>query len=335
MRKLFLIAAFAAFGMQSFAVGQADDVSKSPRAGTFFPIQKGVVLEYRYYDNNGKPLRDQWKNERWTRLTVEDTWGDSVANVAIENETFARLAEVETVRSIIDGLSYGDVRTTPTETVFENVIWQFLPEQLYLASADSDKALQANEMMRAMAEGSTTRVTLSAAIALPRELHVGDELPELRYEAVYSEEVPEETLAKRQEIMGKTNEMIAEVNIDDIPDESIRGLLEAVKSMDLSKPTVTTQTAIIRNRRVVAFEKAGEYDCWEITYDVVGPTERTPGIPKIKMGANGIPTVDDSPPAIVSYVDYISPEVGLVRREKLNFRGNRVEEVMTLTSVTR
>lgn len=320
-----MIAAFAVAGLSAY--GQA-----------FFPMEKGTVLEYRYYDNNGKPLRDQWKNERWTRLTVEDTWGDSVANVMIENETFARLAGSEMMREIISGLSYGDVRITPTETVFENVLWTFIPEQLHQASADSDEAVKSNNMMKALAEGSTTHVTLSATVAMTHELKVGDVLPELRYEAVFSEEVPEETLAKRKEFMGKTQEALntalAQVDMNAM-DESTRATIEVVQGMDMSKPMVTTQTVIIRNRRVMAFEKVGEYDCWKIAYDIVGPTENTPGIPKFKMGTNGTPTIDNSPPAIFGYVDYISPEVGLVRREKLNFRGNKVEEVMELTNVVR
>ncbi len=303
-------------------------------AQTFFPMKKGTVLEYKYYDDKGKPLRDQWRNERWTRLTVEDTWGDSIANIVIANETFERLAGVEALRETIDGISYGDVHTTPTEVVFENVLWFFMPENLLKASADMDEMLKSNEMMRAMSEGSKTTVTLSATASLPRELHVGDVLPDVRYEAVYKEEVLEEALAKRQDIMNTAKETIAHINLDAINiDESTRATLEAVMGMDLSKPTATTQTAMISNRRVVAFEKVGDYDCWKITYRIVGPTEHTPGIPRFKIGANGMPELDQTPPAITDYIDYISPEVGLVKREKLNFRGNKVEEVMKLTSV--
>ncbi len=317
MRKIILTAVFTAIALS---------------AGAYFPMKKGTVLEYKYYDNNGKPLRDSWRNERWTRLTVEDTWGDSVANVVIENETFARLAEVEAVRDIIDGLSYGDVRTTPDEVVFENVMWQFLPEQLYQVPDDVDKQAQSNDFVKNFVAGSTTRVTLSATAGVPRELKVGDQLPDVRYEAVLKEEVPEETLANRQGFINKINESLAEVNLAEL-DESNRSMIEAVRGMDLSKPATIIQTAMVRNRRVVAFEKVGEYDCWKITYEIVGPTERMPGIPKFKMGANGNMELDNSAPPIVGYIDYISPEIGLVRREKLNFRRNRIEEVMALTSV--
>jgi hypothetical protein len=319
MKKLLLIAAFAA------AVSPVD-------AQTYFPMKKGAVLEYKYFDSDGKPLRDRYRNERWTRFGVEEVWGDSVANVVIENETFARLTGVEAARDVIDGISYGDVRVTPTATVFENIMWTFMPESLAITSADHDKAIDQNEMLKSVSEGVRILATVSATVSLPRELHVGDELPEVRYQAVFAEELPEETLAKRTELIDQAKQQIAQIDLGAL-DPSVRDMFELVNEMDVSKPTATTQTAVIRNRRVVAQERLGGYDCWKITYDIVGPTERTPGMPRFKVGANGMLQRDESVPPIFGYVDYISPEVGLVKREKLNFRGNKVEEVMSLVEV--
>jgi hypothetical protein len=319
MKTLLLIAAFAA-GVSAAA------------AQTYFPMKKGAVLEYKYYDNGGKPLLDKWRNERWMRLTVEEAWGDSIANVVIENETFARLAGVEAVRDVIGGISYGDVRVTPSETVFDNTMWTFMPESLAITSTDHDKAVEQNEMFKSISEGVKISATVSAAVSLPHELHVGDELPEVRYEAVFSEEMPEETLVKRSELIGLAKQQIAQVDLGSL-DPAMREMFELVNEMDVSKPTATTQSAVIRNRRVVAMEKVGDYDCWKITYDIVGPTERTPGMPRFKVGANGMLQRDDSAPPIFGYADYISPDVGLVKREKFNFRGNRVDEVMILVEV--
>lgn len=314
--------------------------TQSPEAGTlsagaqnYFPMKKGAVLEYRYYGNNGRPLRDQWGNDRWTRFTVEDLWGDSIANVAVENETFDRLKGADLLREQIEPLSYGDVRVSPTEVVYENVLWGFIPSGLAYLPADIDQAVEnLDKDNQEVARETRVVVTLSATAPMPREPHVGDSLPELRYEASFREEMSEETRAKRQEVFDKQMEKVmSQVNIDEMGHEAEEAF-GAIMQIDMSKSMTRTMTAIIRNRRVEAFEKvavpAGEYDCWKISYEIVGPTERVSGLPEALQALQGTQA-----PVIVSYVDYISPEVGLVKREKLNFRGNRAEEVMTLTSL--
>ena len=304
-------------------------------AQTFFPMKKGAVLEYRYYDAKDNPLRDPWRNERWMRLTVEDMWGDSIANVVIANETFERLASVEMLREIIDATSYGDVRQTSDGVVFENVMWTFMSESLPQTSSDVDKVVKSNDMMRKMTEGSKTTVALRATAFVPHALSVGDTLPDAKYEAIYREEAPEETLVERDKMIKEAKEAMSRINIDQIQDESLRALFESVGRIDMSKNMTTTQTAVVRNRRVEAFEKVGDYECCKISCELIGPTERTPGIPRVQM-QNGMPSFDwsDPVPVIMRYVDYLSPEVGLVRREKYNFRGNKIEEVMKLTAVS-
>ena len=161
-------------------------------AQTFFPMQKGAVLEYRYYDLKDKPVRDQWRNEHWTRITVEEIWGDSIANVAIENETYARLANNKGAKPIIDGVSYGDVMINAHEVVFDNVMWTFTWNQLYKTPTE-DKDEDADDGKQSF------DVELNATASLPRELHVGDSLPEAVYKSTFYEKLDAKATAKRIE----------------------------------------------------------------------------------------------------------------------------------------
>ncbi len=105
-------------------------------------------------------------------------------------------------------------------------------------------------------------------------------------------------------------------------------------------------SAVVSDQVVEASERvsvpAGDFECWKITYKVVGPTGRGLGYPtRAEMIAAGVPPemlgrmFNEVVPVTTEYVDYLSPEVGLVKREKMNFRGNRVEEVMVLTTLTK
>lgn len=53
-------------------------VATNAGAQTFFPMKQGAVLEYEYRDGKGHPMRDKWRNGRWLRMTVEQTWGDTL-----------------------------------------------------------------------------------------------------------------------------------------------------------------------------------------------------------------------------------------------------------------
>lgn len=46
-------------------------VAGAAEAHSFIPMREGVVLEYKYYDDKGRALRNEWDDERWLRLTVE------------------------------------------------------------------------------------------------------------------------------------------------------------------------------------------------------------------------------------------------------------------------
>lgn len=283
-------------------------------AQTYFPMKKGAVLEYNYYKGKGKKeLRDEWSNIRWTRLTVEELWGDSVANVVIENETLARMSADTTCVGIVDGLSYGDVVVKAGETSFDNVLWSFAPAYFARWGTEDEHYL----------------VNPSAAAPYPRAMNVGDTLPDVRYHAIFYEQLTDEERLERQK------------RRDDPSENSIDSYFLRAGMTPPKRPLTydVEQTAMITKRYVDGIESvetpAGTFECYRITYEIVGPSERLIGHPTYHF-ENGIPRAsyeDDEPPVIIKYVDYISPEVGLVKREKMNFRGRKAEETMVLQSV--
>ncbi len=290
-------------------------VVSSVNAQTFFPMKKGTVLEYRFYDDKERPLRDPWKNDRFLRFTVDDVWGDTIANVTIDNETFQRLTLNKTAQNMIGGISYGDVIVRAEEVVFENVMWLFLPERLYTSSAESESELSFD-------------IELHATATLPRKLNIGDLLPDIRYEAYFREQVSDslKTVRDHENETGGLNSHLISMGMDPV---------EYPNAYNLE------HTATIHHRKVDGMESvktsAGEFECYRISYEILGPTERAVGYPKmIRLNSDGridIDYGDNDPPIIIEYVDYISPEVGLVKRDKLNFRGNKVDETMVLTKI--
>lgn len=277
-------------------------------AQTYFPMREGAVLEYRYYNDKGKALRDAWRNERFTRLMVEKMWGDSIANVAIENETFERLKGDYYLGDIIDATSYGDVVVREGEVLFENVMWTFIPWELDTCDR-SPESLKTN-----------FEVAMSSTARLPRVLNIGDSLPEVRYKAIFTERVSPEELSKR-----KNRE----------PGEFEMMLTEQGTKFNLSPTERVEENGVVRGRRVVGHETVGRYDCFKIEYELVGPAISSSTRPSSVSFIDGVASVDyDYPaPMVIKYADYISPEVGLVRREKMNGTGRRVEEIMQLESV--
>ncbi len=276
-------------------------------AQSFFPMKKGAVLEYKYYDDKEKPLRDQWRNERWIRFTVDEVWGDSVANVTVENEAMARLAKNVLVQQAIADISYGDVRVTDRGVEFDNMQWLFTGIPAMFTSMPGEMPEEALENI------TPYRAELTAAHFLPANMAVGDLLPDERYELLFIEQVTEELKEKREEQFS----------------EAESEMMMHGETASLPRQINFSSKAVISNRKVEAFEKAttpaGTFDCWKISYEVVGPTESVVGIPE-QFNIQNTPT-------IFKYVDYISPEVGLVKREKMNYRGNKAEETMLLVSV--
>lgn len=309
MKKiLYLIAVLAAItaGAQPAQLGNAKQ-----QGDTFFPMRQGAVLEYRYHDAKGKPLRDAWRNERFTRLTVQKMWGDTLANVLIENETLAR-GKGALSPEIVEAFRWGDVAVSGDEVLFDNVLWWFVTNSF------DDTAGNTNHY----------RTTVNSAMRLPRTLKVGDTLPDL----VHRSEIVEEA----------TPETKSGMRLSD--DDAFSNMLAAQGDYavldELNKAFGTTFIMSATGRRVVGREKittpAGEFDCWRVEYELVGPSERFMGSPASITVIDGrieVSVERDYMKQMVSYVDYFSPTVGLVRRDRLSAKGRKVEERMELISI--
>ncbi len=280
----------------------------SASAQMFIPTEKGTVLDYKYYDAKGKALRDEWRNERWLRFTVEDTWGDSIVNVAVENETLARFASSKALKDAIESLAYGDVRLTADEVIFDNMQWVIPPiPVLFNYIPEDDDQL-----------GKYAIDRLVATSRLPRDLHVGDTLPNERFEVLFAEALSEEAMAKRREAIDKAEELIAEYG-------------EGVEVVDLPDLMNFENRSLIRNRIVEGEEEvetpAGKWKCWKISYEALDPLMLVVGLPEHLQMNPSVTRV------AIRHVDYLSPEVDLVRRDKYNGTGKRVEESMILESI--
>ncbi len=289
----------------------------SAGAQSFIPMKKGAVLEYRYYNAKGRPLLDEWSKERWMRFTVEDVWGDSVANVVIESSQLAQFGAMnEPMKRTTTEIGYGDVSVTAEGVTFENMRWVFpqIPSMFSLYTLSERGRSHSGGWFGSDGE-SYYRAELSATSHLPREIHVGDKLPDEQYRALFVDVLSEAQRASREEMKEKFVEHLnsraptASLNIED--------------------------RASFINRRVEAFEKvsvpAGEFECWKISYELVKPEFKVLGLPDEQLVKERI--ISGNPPVVTKYVDYLSPEVGLVKREKMNFRGKRVEEMMVLIEI--
>jgi hypothetical protein len=285
-------------------------VAGAAGAQSFFPMREGTVLEYKYYDAKGRALRNEWKSERWLRFTVEKVWGDSVANVVVENEAFARLAKNRVAQPVIAALSYGDVRADARGVVLDNMQWLFtgIPSEFNWLP---DEELAGNEDFE---ENAPWGATVDGVQFLPRELHTGDSLPDERYSVLYSEQFDEKIVEKRKEHNARIEELMF---------AGYGEQWKAPTTMSITFGATMSERVVTGQQRVKT--PAGEFECWAISYRVVGPSERFLGIPERFR--------DQDAPPIFNYVDYLSPDVGLVKREKLNYRGNKVEETMVLESV--
>jgi hypothetical protein len=329
MKKI-IVGLVAAVAVQ---MGGHAQMHAQARQNTFFPAREGAVLEYKYFDRRGRALRDEWKNERWMRLTAEEVWlseGEVVVNVGVANEAFERLKENPIVSSVIGDLSYGDVRATGGEVVMENMQWLFTGLPWMFADMPAD--VKVPEDMKDQA--AHYRLELSATSRLPQSLGVGDSLPDETYRALFVEQLSEKAQAERDRNREEFRNEVA---------------LHGGPSFSMPRTMNIEVKATMRNRRVEGRERvttpAGEFDCWKIAYELVGPEEGIVGMPGIG-GRGGFIMIDadfgfsggfsGGPQVRVGTrcVDYISPEVGLVRREKYTANGKRIEEVTELTGIS-
>lgn len=288
------------------------------------PMRQGAVLEYAYTDSKGKELRDEWRNTRFLRMTVDQVWGDSVANVHIDNENFTRLNKHEAIEEFIGDLQWGDVLRTADGWSLENMQWMVSPLMSMFRMLGNDIAPDETHNRDVM-----FRPTLTASSYLPRELHVGDSLPDEQVKVVWEQVLSDEAQREMDARLEEINSRMAE-----------RGMGSMPKKFDF------VISASITDRRVVGFEKvktpAGEFECWKIAYNLVGPKEGIAGMPDFSTfldgmdggGAHMTTRMGGGGGTLVTpCVDYISLEVGLVRRERMNDSGKKIAEIMELRSI--
>lgn len=287
----------------------------------FFPMKEGTVVEYEFKDAKGRALRDQWRAERWMRLNVEQVWGDTLANVHIENQELERLGKFEQLVPIIADLQYGDVLSTKTGVSFDNVQWYFSPvHQIFSYMRDDGRSYTPED------ERDKFHPVLSTTSHLPRGLKAGDTLPDEQIKVLYEHTMGEKKQARMREVAD-------EINVE----TQMEGRLD-FKMPDRFDLTVTGS---ITDRRVEGQEKvqttAGEFECWKIAYNIVGPKHGVAGLPDkyVNLGDEPMGGNPDSPapPTITPMIDYVSPLVGLVRRETLSDNCKKVVEVMEMKRI--
>lgn len=285
----------------------------------YFPTTTGTSLSYKYYDHRGKASKDDWRNERWMRFTVEGVWPQDdgiVINVAVANETIERLAKSKSTELIAEGLSYGDVKIQGDSVVWDNMQWiaRVEPEMLaYMAGRVDD--------------GLRYRVELAAITSFPRGMSVGDTLPDERIlDARYFEALTPEQIAEREKQMQefRTEALAMGYNIPP------------------SRPNPSIEVkARVRSREVEAIERvetpAGTFDCYKITYELVEANKL--GIAFFASLAYSDMSDEEAlrraqKDESIKYADWISPEVGLVKREKYNDKG-KIQEIMILETITK
>ena len=285
----------------------------------YFPATKGAELTYKYYNQRGKALKDQWKKERWMKFVVEDVWPQDngmVINVGVGNEVIERLAGSKSLAAVAENMAYGDVKIEGDSVTLDNMQWvaDVVPEMFSYISSGRE-------------EGPTFGVTLTALSSFPRNMQVGDVLPDenildAKYEEIVSEEVQAERQARMKEMEAEFMAMA--------PGFGRMGSMPTSFSISAKAQT--------RNRKVEAMETvqtpAGSFECYKITYELVIPNSGFGlGMRMIHVGPDGMMMGDDREPEPegIKYADWISPEVGLVKREKYNNRG-KLQEMMRLES---
>lgn len=294
---------------------------------TYFPTAKGAELTYKYYNARGKALKDDYKNERWLKFTVEDVWPQDngmVINVAVDNENIQQLAKSKNMKPAAESLSYGDVKIEGDTVTLDNMQWLVaaVPEFLMMSSGGRNN------------DGPQFSVELAALSRFPREMTVGQELPdEDMFDAKWGEVLTEEQIAERE---ASFKEM--QVEMQSMGFGRMGGGGFSNFSSGFSFPV----KASTRNRRVEAREKvdtpAGTFDCYKITYELVRPTDGFGmGMATMSVSIDGGMVIggpgQQAEPEGEKYADWISPEVGLVKREKYNRRG-KLEERMILETYT-
>ena len=298
----------------------AAGVSAQAQDNCYFPTRKGAELSYKYYNARGKELKNQWKDKRWMKFVVEEVWPSDdgmVINVGISNDIIGRMAKTPTLELAAENFAYGDVKIEGDRVTLDNMQWlaDVIPEMfLYM-------------MGSGWTSDSQYQVDVIAQTTFPRLMTVGEELPDENIlDARYSEVLTPEQQAERDEMM---KEMRAEMEV-----------ISRANNFTVAGDFSISAKGQTRKRKVEAFEKvetpAGAFDCYKITYELIVPDRMFGGgmIVFHDGGAMGGNRFEQQEQPGIKYADWISPEVGLVKREKYNDRG-KLQEVMRLESYTK
>lgn len=305
----------------------------------YFPAKKGARLTYKFYNAKGKPLKDDFKNERWMTFTVDEVWPETngaVMNVTVRNQSYDRFASVKSIARLMEDVSYGDVKVAGDSVTLDNVLTQGMmtPYPDHFTYMASDRNLARGNDDEDEEEGEVQSVELTALYTYPREMKVGDQLPDREvFNGRYITELSEKAKAERDEQMKEIDMELRMMG---------HGGMGHGGSM--SEPAFYIK-AKMKDRKVEAQEKvttpAGTFDCYRISYKFVRD-EGLEGMENFSMGMGGgmyaVVTMGGGPapePEGTKYVEWISPEVGLVKREKYNPRGKKVEETMVLEEYTK
>lgn len=282
-------------------------------------MKQGAVLEYAFTDGKGAPLRDRWRDERWLRMTVEQVWGDTVANVRIDNQEFERLGKMKWFEPLLAELRYGDVMSTAAGVTSENMQWYFSPVHTILQNYGDEAA-------------TSFETRLSVHSFLPRGLKTGMTLPEEPFSVTFDQILSPKELAEYEERMKNVDETVTR-RVDDNGVEVESAVMPSKLDLKI--------TGNVTNRRVAGRERvttpAGTFECWKIEYDLVGPREGMYGVEDLtfefdRTGNSSSMSASQLgfAPTVTACVDYVSPAVGLVRRERMSDSGRRVVEIMEL-----
>lgn len=263
----------------------------------YFPVQKGAQLAYKHYDSRGREARDDDKKPMWTTYTVEDVWhrddGNITINVLIENQQTFGLDRTIYEGVYIDNMIYGDVKIMGDSVILDNMHGLLLRGLGNVPQKDPTY-----ERMK---------IKMDAVMSFPRELYVGLTLPDRT--VMYAEITKYNTLKEAQRIYNEWNSALISMGINDLSP-----LSDFMTSFGRRR-------AEIKNWRVDKQENittpAGSFNCYKITYDLE------------EYELRGYMHVSSL--LITSRIEWVSPEIGLVKREEY-LRKNKVNQTMLLES---
>lgn len=263
----------------------------------FFPIRPGAKLTYKHYDARGNQLKSDRK-PMWTEFTVEEVWpednGDITINVLILNQHTSGPDAGKYEPAYIDNIIYGDVKIRGDSLILDNMHSQLL-------------LIYDGKIPPKSKDVASVEITMDAACTLPRELKPGMELPDRKILDINIRSSLSE--AKQQELANVALSVGVDYN----------------QAINFGAGDFNMKRSIIMKKwRAEALEDvetpAGTFGCYKITYEL--EDKEAYGI-----GHQRVISIDP-------YAEWISPEIGLVKKVKYSRNGKKAEETMLLESYT-